>query len=82
MIETEQTIPERKDNPAHSSKTRNNSMNGFKNDMDNEKSQKGKGSTEHSNKTPEMQPERFLAMQINNNAKTYSLITQLNHGCE
>ncbi|WP_157731987.1 hypothetical protein [Escherichia coli] len=57
-------------------------MNGFKNDMDNEKSLKGKGATEHSNKTPEMQPERFLAMQINNNAKTYSLITQLNHGCE
>ncbi|WP_072661737.1 hypothetical protein, partial [Escherichia coli] len=56
--------------------------NGFKNDMDNEKSQKGKGSTEHSNKTPETQPERFLVMQINNNPKTYSLITQLNHGCE
>ncbi|EFJ6794405.1 hypothetical protein A2F76_001925 [Escherichia coli] len=54
-------------------------MNGFKNDMDDEKSLKGKGATEHSNKTPEMQPERFLAMQINNNAKTYSLITQLNH---
>ncbi|WP_447355192.1 hypothetical protein [Escherichia coli] len=50
--------------------------------MDNEKSQKGKGSTEHSNKTPETQPERFLVMQINNNPKTYSLITQLNHGCE
>ncbi|EOD1775837.1 hypothetical protein ACJGZ9_004252 [Escherichia coli] len=86
MIETEQTIPERKDNPAHSSKIRNNSMNGFKNDMDDEKSLKGKGATEHSNKTPEMQPEMqpecFLAMQINNNAKTYSLITQLNHGCE
>ena len=43
--------------------------NGFKNDMDDEKSQKGKGSTEHSNKTPETQPERFLAMQINNNTK-------------
>lgn len=42
----------------------------------------GKGSTEHSNKTPETQPERFTVMQINNNAKTYSLITQLNHGCE
>ncbi|GAB1018249.1 hypothetical protein MZ16F95_50480 [Escherichia coli] len=82
MIETEQTIPEQKDNPAHSSKTRNNSMNGFKNDMDDEKSLKGKGSTEHSNKTPETQPERFLVMQINNNAKTYSLITQLNHECE
>ncbi|EEU9149860.1 TPA: hypothetical protein ACIYMC_005345 [Escherichia coli] len=57
-------------------------MNGFKNDMDDEKSLKGKGSTEHSNKTPETQPERFLAMQINNNTKTYSLITQLNHECE
>ncbi len=50
--------------------------------MDNEKSQKGKGSTEHSNKTPETQPERFLVMQINNNPKTYSLITQLNHRAE
>ncbi|MFG4070121.1 hypothetical protein ACGI06_23020, partial [Escherichia coli] len=40
-----QTIPERKDNPAHSSKIRNNSMNGFKNDMDDEKSLKGKGAT-------------------------------------
>ncbi|MCZ5656803.1 hypothetical protein O5541_27450 [Escherichia coli] len=42
MIETEQTIPERKDNPTRSSKTRNNSMNGFKNDMDDEKSLKEK----------------------------------------
>ncbi|WP_241224565.1 hypothetical protein [Escherichia coli] len=50
--------------------------------MDNEKSQKGKGSTEHSNKTPETQPERFLVMQINNNTKTYSLTTLLNHECE
>nr|WP_187601040.1 hypothetical protein [Escherichia coli] len=57
-------------------------MNGFKNDMDDEKSQKGKGSTKHSNKTPETQPERFLAMQINNNTKTYSLTTQLNHRAE
>ncbi|EEJ48222.1 hypothetical protein GNX72_21705 [Escherichia coli] len=57
-------------------------MNGFKNDMDDEKSQKGKGSTKHSNKTPKTQPERFLAMQINNNAKTYSLTTQLNHRAE
>ncbi|MFS3285323.1 hypothetical protein ACK6VE_26020 [Escherichia coli] len=62
MIETEQTIPERKDNPAHSSKIRNNSMNGFKNDMDDEKSLKGKGATEHSNKTPKTQSERFLAL--------------------
>ncbi len=50
--------------------------------MDDEKSLKGKGSTEHSNKTPETQPERFLAMQINNNTKTYSLTTQLNHRAE
>ncbi|ELT3661777.1 hypothetical protein NEL77_22585 [Escherichia coli] len=62
MIETEQTIPERKDNPAHSSKTRNNSMNGFKNDMDDEKSLKGKGSTERANKTPKTQSERFLLL--------------------
>ncbi|HCQ2896596.1 TPA: hypothetical protein OHP32_004461 [Escherichia coli] len=82
MIETEQTIPEQKDNSTRRVKTLKNSMNGFKNDMDDEKSLKGKGSTEHSNKTPETQPERFLVMQINNNAKTYSLITQLNHGCE
>ncbi|BEC97695.1 hypothetical protein PCS78_22020 [Escherichia coli] len=57
-------------------------MNEFKNDMDDEKSQKGNGSTERANKTPKTQSERFRAMQINNNDKTYSLITQLNHGCE
>ncbi|EHO4033413.1 hypothetical protein ACIYAA_002227 [Escherichia coli] len=62
MIETEQTIPERKDNPAHSSKTRNNSMNGFKNDMDDEKSQKRNVSTERANKTPKTQSERFLLL--------------------
>ncbi|EFJ3314761.1 hypothetical protein G5I73_004998 [Escherichia coli] len=49
--------------------------NGFKNDMGDEKTQKGKGSTEHSNKTPKTQAERFRAMQINNNAKNL----QLNH---
>ncbi|HHP0732115.1 TPA: hypothetical protein ACR1N3_004817 [Escherichia coli] len=57
-------------------------MNEFKNNTVKEKNLKGNKSTGHSNKTPEMQPERFLAMQINNNAKTYNLITQLNHGCE
>ncbi|MGC0623387.1 hypothetical protein [Escherichia coli] len=62
MTETEKTIPERKDNPAHDSKTRNNSMNGLKNDMDDEKSQKGNGSTERANKTPKTQSERFLLL--------------------
>ncbi|MDC9134758.1 hypothetical protein PSJ72_23780 [Escherichia coli] len=86
MIETEQTIPERKDNPAHSSKIRNNSMNGFKNDMDDEKSLKGKGATEHSNKTPEMQPERFLGnanqqqrqnLQLNHTTQSRMRMTRL-----
>ncbi|CAD5881218.1 TPA: hypothetical protein ACWXO9_000677 [Escherichia coli] len=36
--------------------------NGFKNDMDDEKSQKGNGSTERANKTPKTQSERFLAL--------------------
>ena len=56
--------------------------NGFKNDMDDEKSQKGNGSTERANKTPKTQSERFLALWINNNTKTYSLTTQLNHRAE
>ncbi|HAP0140120.1 TPA: hypothetical protein IRQ32_004217 [Escherichia coli] len=62
MIETEQTIPERKDNPTRKVKTRNNSMNGFENNMDDEKSQKGNGSTERANKTSKTQSERFLAL--------------------
>lgn len=45
-------------------------MNGFENNMDVEKSQKGNGSTERANKTSKTQSERFLVMQINNNAKT------------
>lgn len=50
--------------------------------MDDEKNQKGNGSTERANKTSKTQSERFLAMQINNNTKTYSLTKSLNHRCE
>ncbi|MBW6090420.1 hypothetical protein KZ770_08730 [Escherichia coli] len=75
VIETEQTIPEQKDNSTRRVKNTQEQRMDLKNDMDNEKSQKGKGSTEHSNKTPETQPERFPVMQINNNPKNL----QLNH---
>ncbi|MED0552831.1 hypothetical protein RCM51_01755, partial [Escherichia coli] len=60
LIETEQTIPERRENPERKVKTRNNSMNEFKNDMVDEKSQKGNGSTERANKTPKTQSENVL----------------------
>lgn len=54
--------------------------------MDNEKSQKGKGSTEHSNKTPETQPERFLGnanqqqpqnLQLNHTTQSRMRMTRL-----
>ena len=57
-------------------------MNEFKNDMDDEKSQKWNSPAERANKTPKTQSERFLLLWINNNTKTYSLTTKLNNRTE